>query len=204
MANKGSSCWATAEAVVLQGFVKTDDMTSSFIEAVQANAAGVWVGLCVTALFLAFFLCFGNLRRQILILVVVAMWSATLPFYKQFYNMPIAQFAWFPFWVLMESVLLFIICFIEPITNFVARLLNIENTTIAVRSERVQEFFVIFSCVACVFINIVQLGSALLGYGRETAGYYDFFNRLFLSMAVLALITPAKKGFGRLRDFVNG
>lgn len=177
-------------------------MIDSFIKLLTEYGNSTWVALCVVLLFLGFALCVGNFRRQVLIGVIIVFWGGSLTFYDSFYVMPIARYAWFPYWVLLETILLLAVFYAEPISNYIAKKYNFKKQKIT-KKELQQELIVCALCLLSIFTDIGQLGSALAGTGRITGEYYDHANRLLLSLSVIVLIAPGKKGLLIIRELVN-
>lgn len=177
-------------------------MLDKFLILLAEYGNSTWVALCVVFLFLGFALCAGNTRRQILIGVVLVFWGASLTFYESFYMMPIARYTWFPFWILLETILLLAAFYASTLTEFVSNQFKLNKQTVT-KSELQQEFIICVLCLISIFTNIGQLGSALAGTGRVTGEYYDHINRLLLSLSVIVLITPGKKGLTLLKDLMH-
>jgi len=177
-------------------------MLNQWAEAIETYGSQVWIGFCVVALTLGFALCAGNIRRQLLIGMVIVFWGTSLIYYDAFYVMPIAAYAWFPHWVLIEGTLLLTVVYAKPISDYLANKLHLKPHK-ATAQELRQESIVMVLCLLSISTDIGQLGSALAGYGRITGEYYDHLNRLFYSILVLTLVTPGKSGLKALMDALN-
>jgi len=153
-------------------------------------------------LAIGFALCAGNIRRQLLIGVVIVLWGTTYTYYDAFYVMPIATYTWFPYWVMMEGALLLTAVYAEPISNYIADKFKLKRTQVTAQELRQESIIIVLSLLS-IFTDVGQLGSALAGYGRITGEYYDHFNRLAFGLVVLALITPGKSGLKALVDALN-
>jgi hypothetical protein len=174
---------------VLEASAKRIDVIDQWIELIQTDGPQIWVGLWISVLAIGFVLCAGNLRRQVLIGIAILLWGASYTYYQEFYVMPIARYAWFPYWVLVETTLLIATVHANQINTFCSAKLNIIERGVTAAELR-QESIILVFCALSISTNIFQLASALAGFGRLTGVFYDFSNRLLLSTLVIVLVVP--------------
>jgi len=177
-------------------------MLELLVEAIQTNANKIWIGFCVVALTFGFALCAGNIRRQLLIGVLIVFWGTSMSYYDVFYVSDFATYAWFPYWVALEGILLLTVVYAKPISDYIAHKLHLKSTQVTAQELRQESIIIVLSLLS-IFTDVGQLGSALAGYGRITGEYYNHFNRLAFSLVVLALVAPGKSGLKALVDALN-
>lgn len=177
-------------------------MLIQWIESIQTHGPQIWVGLCVLVLTFGMILCAGNLRRQILIGVVLFFWGITQTYYSSFYSAPFARYWWFPYWVFLDGIIIISIVFVDDIKFWLAKRFQLGFTRVT-KDELNQELVITVLSFIMVFAHIAQLGSALAGLGRATAEAYDMINRLGFGVMVIALILPGKLGLTALKDAVS-
>ncbi|WP_444994122.1 hypothetical protein [Aliikangiella sp. IMCC44359] len=177
-------------------------MTNQWIDTVIENGHSIWVGLSVSLLSIGFVLCFGNLRRQILLGLMIFLWGISQFIYNDFYYSPIAQYAWFPYWVLLSGVMILSIYFIENITSILSIRFNLKVQKVK-PEELKQELVIAIAFLLAVFLHVLQLASALYGTGGDTAEIYDQGNRLLFSVIIIAFILPGRRGLKALKDALS-
>lgn len=91
------------------------------------------------------------------------------------------------------------IFYIKNITAYLSSRLRLVSRKVKLEELR-QEMIVTVMCLLSIMTNIGQLASAIIGTGGDTAVLYTFSNRLLLSMTVIALVLPGKRGLKALKD----
>lgn len=162
----------------------------------------LWIGLCVFVLAIGFALCANNVRRQILICAVLFFVGIGLSYYEEFYNAPIARYLWFPHWVFLESCLILLVYYIEPVHLYICSVFKVAPKKIDSKELQQEKTFAII-CLLLLMSELAQLASALYGTGRTTAGIYDHTWQLLVTVAVLVLVLPGKTGLTALKDAFN-